>query len=74
MHPNWLRSIDKLGNTVQSLSASNRDWIIQSTKTQDLCEVHDHDRTSLERIPIHSLKAIKPNDFTVTKWAIKIKF
>ena len=29
--PNWLRSIDKRGNTIQSLSASNRDWIIQST-------------------------------------------
>ena len=28
--PNWLRSIDKRGNTIQSLSASNRDWIIQS--------------------------------------------
>ena len=29
--PNWLRSIDKRGNTIQSLSASNRDLIIQST-------------------------------------------
>ena len=28
--PNWLLSIDKRGNTIQSLSASNRDWIIQS--------------------------------------------
>ena len=28
--PNWLRSIDKRGNTIQSLFASNRDWIIQS--------------------------------------------
>ena len=31
VHPNWLRSIDKGGNTIQSLSASNRDWIFQST-------------------------------------------
>ena len=29
--PNWLRSIDKRGNTIQSLSTSNRDWIIQSS-------------------------------------------
>ena len=29
--PNWLRSIDKRDNTVQSQSASNRDWIIQSS-------------------------------------------
>ena len=29
--PNWLRLIDKRGgNTIQSLSANNRDWIIQS--------------------------------------------
>ena len=28
--PNWLRSIEKRGNMIQSLSASNRDWIIQS--------------------------------------------
>ena len=30
-YPNWLRSIDKRVNTIQSLSASSRDWIIQST-------------------------------------------
>ena len=30
-NPNWLQSIDKRGNTIQSLSMSNRDWIIQST-------------------------------------------
>ena len=29
--PNWLRSIDKRGNIIQSLSASNRDWIFQSS-------------------------------------------
>ena len=28
--PNWLRLIDKQGNTIQSLSMSNRDLIIQS--------------------------------------------
>ena len=33
--PNWLRSIDKRGNTIQSLSASNRDWIIQSSIDTD---------------------------------------
>ena len=29
--PNLLRSIDKRGNMIQSLSTSNRDWIIEST-------------------------------------------
>ena len=66
--PNWLRSIDKRGNTIQSLSASNRDWIIQSISrsvkgflvsygTQRRSgRVVNYDSTLFTRTHIHFLK------------------
>ena len=50
MRPNWLRSIDKRGNMIQSLSASNRDWIFSLAEVQ-LNVIWNHNK--LVKLTLH---------------------